>query len=384
MKKAAILFLGFFSLCSSFRTYALPKPEHVYWVILAGGGGTRLWPLSRADKPKQFLNLTDSSLIEQSVERLKSYPHFNETNVFVSTSRDQAAHVYENMDNGLEIKGTIEEPGRRDTGPAILLAVTTIMKQDPDANIMFLPSDPYIPKENYHAFSDTLKDVMEAVDTEDKLVLLGKKPEYPATGFGYIEYRQLGGESKLKSIARFHEKPNLERASHYLQQDNMLWNMGMFAGKAKVFDELFRKYAPRMYAGVKGYANGTLDYMDAEKKSVDFPIMEPASLDNQLLVLPVDSFSWQDVGNIDVYLGIKNNFLKSFGLPQNPIVSFKRHSNKALSHKSDKMIAFVGVEGLCVVDTDNALLIAKCNEAENVKQVVDRLSEQPKKYAPYL
>ena len=330
------------------------------------------------------MELTDSSLLEQSVERLKSYPDFEETNVYVATSSEQAPQVYGMMDRGLKVQGLIEEPGRRDTGPAILLAVLTILRKDPQAQIMFLPSDPYIPSEDYHAFSLVLKDVMEAVDAEDKLVLLGKKPDYPATGFGYIEYQTSAQNSKAKPIARFHEKPVLEIASQYVKQENMLWNMGMFAGKAAVFGKLFEKHAPEMYRNIQAYLDGSFDYMEAEKKSVDFAIMEPASLDKQLLVLPVDSFSWKDVGNIDVYLSIKNQFLQQLDLPQNPIVNVKSKNNKALSYKSDKLVAFVGVEGLCVADTENSLLITKCSEAESVKEVVNQLNEQPNKYTVHL
>ena len=384
MKIYSALFVGLISLCATYKSFALPNPKHVYWVILAGGGGTRLWPLSRVDKPKQFLDLTDSSLIQQSVERLKFYPKFKETNTFVSTSQEQAHHVYKIMDQGLKIDGTIEEPNRRDTGPAILLAVMTILKKDPKAHIMFLPSDPYIPYEDYQSFSKALEDVMEGLDKEDKIVLLGKKPDYPATGFGYIEFKRDEKETKLKDIAKFHEKPKLEVASQYLQMDNMLWNMGIFAGKARVFAELFSNYAPKMYRDITNYIDGKVDYIEAEKKSVGFAIMEPASLNNQLKVLPIDSFSWKDVGNIDVFLSIKNEFLQKSGVPKNPSINVKSKNNKALSSKSNKLIAFVGVEGLCVVDTEDTLLVSKCSEAEDVKQVVNRMNENQTIFAPYL
>lgn len=363
---------------------SLPLPQHVYWVVLAGGGGTRLWPLSRAEKPKQFLELTDTSLIEQSLERLRIYPDFKDTNVYVSTAHDQAHHIYKMMDTGLEIKGTIEEPGRRDTGPAILLAVLTILQKDPQAHIMFLPSDPFIPSKDYQNFSNSIQKVMAATEKEEKIVLLGRKPDYPATGFGYIEYKEDSLGEGPKNILRFHEKPKLPVAEQYLKRDNMLWNMGMFAGRAEVFAKLFRKYAPSMYDSVKGYIEGSCDYMSAEKKSVDFAIMEPASLDSRLMVVPCDSFSWQDVGNIDTFLTIKNQFIADSGQESNPIIEAASHANKAISKRADKLIAFVGVEGLCVVDTENTLLISKCSEAENVKHVVNKLNTQPDKYAPYL
>lgn len=360
----------------------MPNPKNVYWVILAGGSGSSLWPLSRDDKPKQFLTVTDSNLIQQSVNRLKSYPSFPKTHVYISTGTKLEGQVRKLEKKGLEIEGIITEPGRRDTGPAILLSVLTILKKNPDAYIMFLPADPYIPTKDNQLFASNLTKAMNYLEKNDQIVLLGKKPDYPATGFGYIEYQKSAGS--VKQISRFHEKPQLSVAKEYLEQGNMLWNMGMFVGKGATFKKLFKVYAPEMSQGVKQYLDKKGTYDAVKKLSIDFAVMEPASEKGQLAVVPVEGLEWHDVGNVDVFMKIRDKFLRAMGkFPTNNIMVDATNNLFYMANK-EKLLALVDVKGLCIVDTKDVLLIASCKNAEKVKRLVIKMTKEPGKYGPYL
>ena len=368
------------------RINAIPKPKNIYWVVLAGGGGTRLWPLSRADLPKQFLSVTDKNLIAQSIDRLKAYPGFDQSHVYISTGKDLVSHVQKMQGQGFPIEGVIVEPERRDTGPAILLATLKILAKDPNAYIMFLPADPYIPTENYQQFAQSLMDVMESVEKSNKIVLLGKKPEYPATGYGYIEYSNsepsLG--SRYHKVSVFHEKPNENVAKSYVSRKNMLWNLGMFAGKAETFKQLFKRFANETYEGVEKYLQGKGAYAKVNGKSVDYSIMEPGSKSGDLVVVPADHFKWRDVGNVDVFISIRDEFNKMNNGFHQKVISKNAKNNKVLTQDTKKLVALIGVENICLVDTEDALLVTKCQESEQVKKVVETMKQNKDHFGSYL
>lgn len=363
----ALLLLATTTLASA----ALPPPEHVHWVILAGGSGTRLWPLSRATKPKQFLELTEGNLIQQSIDRLKLYPSFEQTHVYLSTGSDVIHQIDRLRAEGLKVDDVFVEPSRRDTGPAILLAALKILEKDPNAHIMFLPADPYIPEQDYPVFAQYLIQSMEA-SLSERLVLLGKKPTYATTAYGYIESGANLSQGAAFAIQRFHEKPKLEVAETYLKSPNMLWNMGIFAAKGQTFARIFAKHAPIMYQDLQNYLHGQGNYDACEKKSVDFAVMEPASLAGELAVIAAQNFSWYDVGNIDVFITLRQSYLAEQQL-NSLTYQYQAQNNKAMTKDPNKLVAFVGVEGLCVIDETDVLLVAKCSDAENLKKVVDEL-----------
>ena len=381
LRKLILSFLIIFSQ----NIFALPNPKNIYWVILAGGSGTRLWPLSRLEFPKQFLSVTDKSLLKQSIERLKFYPNFSKTHIYISTEKGLRKHFTSMKEEGIEFEGIIEEPSRRDTGPAILLATLEIMKKDPHAYIMFLPADHYIPPKDYSQFGSYLQQMMQHVEEKNKIVLLGKTPKYPATGFGYIEYAQDAvNKSALQAVVKFHEKPKEELAKKYLDQGNTLWNIGIFAGKAETFSKLFKKYANNIYKGIEQYVQGTASYQNVEKKSVDFAIMEPSSKVGKLAVLPTDNFEWQDVGNINSYLAIQDQYLEAQNIEKPKIITKDAMHNKVFLKNKKKLVSFIGVDNLCVVDTDDVLLVTDCDQAEKIKTVVNDMNQNKEKYASFL
>lgn len=375
--RTSLLILCLLLIASS--TPATPPPQNTYFTILAGGGGTRLWPLSRDHKPKQFLEVgSNLNLIEQSIARLENYPAFESTHLVLATALN-IENQMEALLTGLNLnvhKAIISDPSRRDTGPAILLNILEALKQNPDAVIAFIPADPFIPTAQSAVFAQALEHALTHVHSNpDKIVLLGKTPTFPATGYGYIE---MGNDTgKLSTVASFKEKPNLETAQGFLDSGKYLWNMGIFVANARFFADLFKRYAPEIYDPVSDFiqTRNPADYNRAKAISVDFAVMQPASLEQHLRVLPV-TFDWEDVGDVKTYIEKHAPYLSASA--QGPLVYQHPDAkgNLVLAPK-DKLVAVVGLSGVCVVDTGDALLVVPCDQSQKVKDVVKALSNDP-------
>ena len=337
-----------------------------YGVVLAGGVGERLWPLSRKDCPKQFLKLGASSLLDQSIQRLQNVMDQKQICVFTSCAYEKQV----SQQVGEKIGSIFIEPSSRNTGPSILCACLDLYEKDPDAKVIFVPADPFIPESDYGKFAESVRRAMTFVASSDGIALLGVKPTYPATGYGYIEYDSDIVQDQLYKVQRFHEKPSLKLASNYIQQQDMLWNIGMFAGRVSVFLDEFKCVAPDLYKEVMDYRQGLISYDEVLSISVDCALIERS---DRAWVLPVD-FSWCDVGNVDVFLSIKDRL---HGLQKNieqkSTVQVDAHNN--IVDVPDKLVALVGVDDLCVVETPDALLITKRTDAEKVRSIVDQLKQ---------
>jgi mannose-1-phosphate guanylyltransferase len=337
--------------------------SHFYCVILAGGVGERLWPLSRQQKPKQLLEIHEhQTLLDQAVARVATLVNYK--NIFISTTKQ-----FESKIAGMflgKIGGTIVEPGLRNTGPAILLSCIEIYEKDPEAIIAFLPSDPFIPSFDNFKFNQALDNALQNASRKNQIILLGVKPTYPATGYGYIEF----DESDLQPpfpIKKFHEKPALAIAQKYIESGSMLWNIGMFCGKASVFIHEYKKFAPEIYHGVVDYCTGKADYDDVKSDSIDYAVMEKSK---KISVLPVD-FDWCDVGNIEVFLSIKK---QAGSLSEEKVI--QTHSSNNLVDVPKKLVALIGVHDLCIVETDEVLLITSREEAEKVRDIVKQIKHK--------
>jgi len=223
--------------------------SHVYAVILAGGSGERLWPLSKQHRPKQLLTIDNhNTLLDQAIERL--LPTVSAEHIWISTT-----NRYETIINnrfGNRVGKVVKEPCSRNTGPAILLTCMTIYEYDPQALIIFVPVDAFIPEDHNYRFTKYLKQALTFSQNHDCITLLGVKPTYPATGYGYIEYVEDTLEAPHKVI-KFHEKPSLDVSRDYMETGRMLWNIGIFSAKASVFIDEFQKEAPEIFDGVSSY-----------------------------------------------------------------------------------------------------------------------------------
>lgn len=334
------------------------KPN-VYYVILAGGSGQRLWPLSRKKQPKQLLVIgSECHLLDQAINRLLMLSY--EDYIWVSTTKEYAQAITDAVGN--RVGHVSIEPGSRDTGPAILYNCFEIYARDPDAIIVFLPADPFIPTKDYKKYAECLELAVNFVSQHDTLALLGVMPTFPATGYGYIEYEKTSDHA-LYPVIKFREKPSLEVAQQYLEKGNMLWNIGVFCAKASVFLQEFKTHAPEMYSGVQQYREGTLPYNKVKSESIDYAIMEHSK---SVHVLPAD-FSWCDVGNIEIFLSLK----QQYNTLDNNFIAIDSHNN--LVDVPKKLVALVGVEDLCIVETEDALLITKRNKSERVRNIVNLL-----------
>lgn len=339
------------------------KQQTLYVIILAGGKGERLWPLSREKKPKQLLTLTDSqTLVQLTIDRVKQMTTKDALWVMTTNEyKDALASLVK------DTVGTImTEPATRNTAPAILLTCLHIAKQDPHAIVIFLPADHYIP--DAHALRDALTKAAAYAHIHNKIVLLGNKPTFAATGYGYIEYDMAHGQDGIYTITQFHEKPDALTAQHYITMPNMLWNGGMFVGTVATFIAEFRQYAPQLYQQVHDFCAGKLNYADVTSISIDHAVMEHS---HNIAVLPVD-FVWSDIGNLRIFLELQ----QTHGHLQQQLVSYKSSNN--LVSVASKLVALVGVENLCIVETDDVLLIGDAHAIEHVKQIVQILKKDGK------
>ena len=345
-------------------------------VIMAGGKGERFWPKSRINLPKQFLSLTDDgkSMIQHTVERVKSLVDIE--NIYVVTNEMYKNLVSEHIPDIPEAN-IIIEPAAKNTAPCIGLAAVHIAKKDINSKMIILPSDHLI-KFN-EIFIDTLKTALDVVEKGDNLATIGITPNYPETGYGYINFTK--GESfkdstNIYEVLRFVEKPNLEKAKEYLTSGQYLWNSGMFVWKASTILKNFKEYLPEIYEGLQkiGKSINTGKYEEVLKKeflnlpseSIDYGIMEKAK---NIYVIP-GNFGWDDVGS---WLSLEriNKTNQDGNVITGNVISIK--TKNTIIQGSDKLIATIGLEDIVVVDTDDVTLICHKNNTQEVKEVINNL-----------
>lgn len=342
--------------------------KNTYFVILAGGCGERLWPLSRRQHPKQLIPfLNNKSLLEQTLDRISSLVAKKE-HIVVVTNKDYEQAVQKLI--GSRVGMIIAEEAARNTAPAILLACEYIKKEDSDAKIVVLPADAYIPDHN--AFCATIADGLDYLEFEEckDIVTFGLRPTYAATGYGYIQSNSKESCGAGYRIARFHEKPDQIHAQIYATQGDMWWNIGIFAACLKTFDREFTEHAPDVVMGISRYLLGQIAYEQVPNISIDYAVMEKSA---NIVVFPA-LFDWSDVGNLNVFLS-----LRAQHAPDNiPVINFDGSGN--LASTKQKLVVCVGVSDLCIVETDDVILITKKDMAENIKKVLPQVKKTDQNY----
>lgn len=340
--------------------------HHVYFVILAGGNGERLWPLSRKNKPKQLLSLYgNKTLLEQAVERVAVLAESKDF-IWVTTSSVHEDAVRCCLTDTV---GTIlVEPSARNTAAAIVFSCEQIYLQDPSAQVVFLPADPFIPYSEYGVFIDGIERALQFVQTQDALVLFGILPSYPATGYGYIEYGKetAAQEVNIHKVAMFHEKPTLSIAQEYVKNPFMLWNIGMFCAPVALFLQEAELHCPAIVSGVRSALYDPDYYSVIPAESIDKAIIEKSE---KVWVLPMD-FMWYDVGNVGVFLSLKEQEKSE----HNNVIFINAKNN--LVDVPHKLVALIDVDNLCIVETDDALLISRRDGLERVKELVHQLKKE--------
>ena len=347
-----------------------------YALILAGGSGTRFWPLSRNARPKQLLDLFGTgTLLCQAIERLSGIVPAE--NIFILTNHLQEEEVRRQASK-LPPENIVAEPARRDTAPAVALGVGLIARRDPHANMIVIPSDALIT--NAPAFRELAADALSLAGRENALITIGIKPTWPCPSYGYIERAGKLEDAQLShdcyEVLRFREKPDSDTAVQYLASGNFSWNAGMFIWNVEYVRAQLSAHSPELETFISRLtAAETLpDFINAE-----FPGLTPISIDFALLekadrVLNFEAnFDWDDVGSwISVGKYLKSN---GNGNSANTVISTVDASGNIIFSQSGKHVALVGVDDLIIVDTGDALLVAHRNSADSIKKVVANLPE---------
>ncbi len=344
-----------------------------YALILAGGSGTRFWPLSRNAKPKQLLNLFGSAtLLTQTIQRLEGL--IPKENILILTNPLQEAAVRE-VASDLPKGNIFAEPAKRDTAPAVALGIALIAARDPEATMMILPSDQLI--SDTAAYHCVMADAMTVAENNPALVTVGIKPTWPCPSFGYIER---GGEAtvegptttnKAHDVARFREKPNSELAEKFLNQGNYAWNAGMFIWSVKTVVAELETHSPELATFIQQVSQApeptaAIDehFLNLTPISIDYALMENASR-----VLNIEAtFDWDDVGSwisLSNYLDEQGDGNKT----NTEIAEIDCRDNIVFNDRPESKVALIGVHDLIVVQTDDALLIANRHRADNIKDL---------------
>lgn len=364
----------------------LVKPNpHFYPVILAGGRGTRFWPLSRKRQAKQLLALDGKqSMLQQTVARL--VPMVAAQRFWVITNDDLRPAILRQLPK-LNSKQILAEPVGRNTAPAIGLAAFLLLRHDPDAVLGLFPSDHVIAEpEQYRA---TLSKGVEIAAAGENIVVLGIRPTRPETGYGYIEAGAGDANGSLR-VRRFTEKPDLAKAKQFLEAGNYFWNSGMFLWRADTLANALREHLPKTPPLLEKIVAvfGTHKFADTFRRlypkcdniSIDYAVLEPRSAKGEglsrIFCLPSD-FGWNDLGSWATLH--EHHVSKSKPADQMLISasgSFALNAKNNYIHAPGKFVAAVGVSNLVIVETDDALLVTTLDRSQDVAKVVKHLDEK--------
>lgn len=351
-----------------------------YGVVMAGGGGTRFWPLSRAERPKQLLNLSGKDLmVNETLARLTGC--IDKEDLFIVTNVTQAGLMEKETEGRIRKDHILAEPAARNTSACIGYAAMEIVKKYGDGIMVIVPSDHFI--KDTEGFTQTLQAAIKSAEETDALITIGIEPTYAATGYGYIradrESRQEIADGSRKAAYRveeFVEKPSEEVAKEYLAAGNYYWNSGMFVWKASTILGYMERLLPDVYECLQkiGAAMGTAEeetvlnevYPVIPKISVDYGIMERA---DHILVIP-SSFGWNDIGSLDMLNLMKEpdeNGNAAYG------ETLLLDTKDSIIYGTDKLIAAIGLKDMIVVQAKDAVLICPKDRAQEVKDVVETL-----------
>ena len=342
-------------------------------VIMAGGVGSRFWPMSTADKPKQFIDVlgVGRSLLQLTLDRFAGI--CAPENVWVVTNQKYFELVKEQLPE-VPVSNILSEPCRRNTAPCIAYVSWRIKSQDPKANIVVTPSDHVVADEN--EFRRVVKSCLKFTSETDAIVTLGMKPNRPETGYGYIQADLSISSPRNKEIYRvdsFREKPDLQTAKTYIQQNNYFWNAGIFIWSVSTIVNAFRVYQPALSKIFEGLAHvyGTdqeqtmIDkyYPECENISVDYAIMEKAE---EIFVCPAD-FGWSDLGTWGSLLAQTKRDLYGNSCIGPNITMYDSH-NCIVHTTGERKVVVQGLDDCIVAEKDGMLLICKLSEEQRIKQ----------------
>jgi mannose-1-phosphate guanylyltransferase len=335
-------------------------------VIMAGGQGQRFWPLSTAEKPKQFLDLEQCgrSLLQSTFDRLLPLTGGPER-ILIATGERYAALVKEQLPE-LPLDNLLIEPVGRDSAPAIALASLTVQERFGDAITGFFPSDHRIG--DPAAFNATIRQTIGVARDGNGLVTIGISPTRPATGYGYIEQGDATGNSGFK-VARFVEKPTLAKAEDYLASGRYLWNAGIFVWRSSVISQELARHAPELFSPLQeAVRNNQVDtvFPTLPKISIDYALMEKT---DRAFVVP-GSFDWDDIGD---WVALERHLKASDGETNTVVgrhVGIETSGNIIYTENPDDIIITLGVEDLVVVKRGNTILLVRKDRVQDIKSLL--------------
>lgn len=355
----------------------MTAPENTYALILAGGSGTRFWPLSRNDRPKQLLDLFGTgTLLEQTIHRLEGLVPLENILILTNSLQVEAVRAVASM---LPAGNIFAEPAKRDTAPAVALGVGLVAARNPEAIMMVLPADQLI--KDTTAYQSVMGDAIEVASKSDGLVTIGIRPTWACPSYGYIERGEksaipgINCEHPPFEVKRFREKPNPELAEQFLAAGGFSWNAGMFVWSIPTVVGQLAAHAPELGNFVSELRNsGDIDATVAEQ----FPKLTPISIDYALMenadrVLNIEAtFDWDDVGSwvsIAKYLDEKgdNNRVNC------AVSEIDSKNNIVFNATPGSHIALLGVDDLIIVKTGDSILIANRHQADAIKKLSDIL-----------
>jgi mannose-1-phosphate guanylyltransferase len=350
------------------------KNKDYYAILMAGGVGSRFWPISTQNFPKQFHDMlgTGETLIQKTFNRLSKL--IPEENIFILTNERYNDLVHEQLPTVTK-RQVVLEPAMRNTAPCILYAALKIQKENENALMIVAPSDHWI--EDEHAFSNNIQTAFDYCSAHDALVTLGIVPSFPNTGYGYIEYDK-SSTTQIKTVEQFREKPDYETAKSFLDQGNFLWNAGIFMWSVKSVLQAFKTNQPELYqlfkSGYDSYNSDSEDkfiqenYPKSENISVDYAIMEKSS---NVYVIPAD-FDWNDLGTWgSLYDKLdKDNNANAI---VNSKVLLEDASGNMIRTNKDKIVVIDGIKDYIVVDKDEVLLIFPKAKEQDIKNVLQNV-----------
>ena len=346
--------------------------KHTYVAIMAGGIGSRFWPISRTSHPKQFLDILNvgKTFIQQTMERFLKFVPLE--NIYVVTADEYVDLTKEQLPQ-LPEENIISEPFRKNTAPCIAYISFKLMQKDPEATLIIAPADHLILEEE--KFLEVCKEALGFVNHFNALITLGIKPYYPNTGYGYIQHDGVEAIPSVYKVKTFTEKPNKELAQAFIKSGDFHWNSANFVWKVSRGIEAFQKHMPEMYelfAGEQEKMNteeekDAIDiiYPQCSNISIDFGVMEKA---DNVYVIP-SSFGWSDLGTWNsAWENMEKDYLEN-AVSGNNVIVFD--ANKNMVHApNDKLVVLQGLNDFIVVDTKDVLLICQKENEQEIKKYV--------------
>ncbi|WP_308993864.1 mannose-1-phosphate guanylyltransferase [Mariniflexile litorale] len=353
------------------------KNKNYYAILMAGGVGSRFWPVSTEAFPKQFHDMlgTGDTLLQKTFQRLSRL--IPKEHIFILTNERYNDLVLEQLPEVTQ-RQVVLEPAMRNTAPCILYASLKIQKENPDAIMIVAPSDHWI--EDEAIFTKNVEQAFEFCSKNNALMTLGIQPTFPNTGYGYIEYDKASAED-IKPVTQFREKPDYETAKQFIEQGNFLWNAGIFMWSVKSVIEAFQNSQPTLYAlfeNGKTVYNTELEadfikenYPNAENVSVDYAIMESSK---NVYVIAAE-FDWNDLGTWgSLYDKLDKD---SVG---NAVVNAKTLTEDASGNmirtKKDKIVVVDGLQDYIIVDKEDVLLIYPKTKEQDIKKVLQKVKDK--------